>query len=647
MIADMARVELVCLSATRNRVVESLQAKGLLHLEEVPTALEDAPDFLNRATLCESDQAAMSQLEESDRALKEIAPLLTVAPSEIEVKSAVKGVAEWTPEATATKVRGWAESLRTVTRGRIERQDAIEVLNNYKGILESVAPALGGTGVKLGRGTRAIVLQGNVKKVVARLEQRLGDEIGPECQFHKNQTARNRLVGLLSFPVAKEDDVTRILGQEGVTPVDMREQGFADATIAEVLARIEKTVTQHQSEIVKFEGDANKISRQVGSELIAAKGIVADRLATLRVQLQFAQSKMVTVIHGWTPVDQYGALEAAVQREFPGEVEVNRIGLGDVPHHHVPTLLRNHSIFKPFELVMRLFKPPTYGTVDPTWMVGLSFVVFYGFILGDAAYGTVIVLLSMWIKSKWGKSEIGNAIGTIAMYMGISSIIFGVIYGEYFGNFVELWLWPKVFGAEFHLYLFHRAHRSTELLVFAILFGVLLIPTSLILGIREKLRHGHTNHAIEQLGMLLGLIALLLFVMGFLGVPGLSSTPMLAIEAALGLAAAVLLFYSMKLMGLVGLIEVVSLGGNVMSYARLMALGIASIALADMANMMPGLMGYAFGIPMALLIHVANIGIGIASPTIHSLRLNFVEFLPKFYSPEGRGYNPFRKEAQW
>ena len=59
------------------------------------------------------------------------------------------------------------------------------------------------------------------------------------------------------------------------------------------------------------------------------------------------------------------------------------------------------------------------------------------------------------------------------------------------------------------------------------------------------------------------------------------------------------------------------------------------------------MMGYLIGIPMALLVHCLNIVIGIASPTIHSLRLNFVEFLPKFYSPEGRGYNPFRKEAQW
>jgi V/A-type H+-transporting ATPase subunit I len=266
----------------------------------------------------------------------------------------------------------------------------------------------------------------------------------------------------------------------------------------------------------------------------------------------------------------------------------------------------------------------------------------------------VILLLSLWIKGKFGKTPAGNAVGTIASYMAVSTIVFGVIYGEYLGSFGEKVVWPALTGHHLHP-LFHRSERSTELLVLAIMFGLVLIPTSLILGIKEKFKHGHAHHALEQLGMLLALFALLIFVMGFLGVPGLGSGVATAAALILAIAGAGLLFYTMKAMGLVGLIEVISLGGNIMSYARLMALGIAGIALAEMANMMPGILGkmvpggigFVLGIVMALLIHMANLAISVASPTIHSLRLNFVEFLPKFYSPEGRGYNPFRKEAQW
>ena len=174
-----------------------------------------------------------------------------------------------------------------------------------------------------------------------------------------------------------------------------------------------------------------------------------------------------------------------------------------------------------------------------------------------------------------------------------------------------------------------------------------MIPASMILGVREKCKHGHKEHALEQLGLLLALLALVSFVLGILRVEPFTSSAMHALDMAVALVGIGLIFYTMKVMGLIGLIEVLSLGGNIMSNARLMALGIAGIALADMANAMPAMMGYAIGIPAALVIHAANLGLSIASPTIHSLRLNFVEFLPKFYSSEGRDFNPFRKETQW
>ncbi len=646
MIVPMTRVELVSLSSIRARVVESLQAQGLLHLDEAPLGDEETKGFLDRLQLEGAELESYTTLEESERMLNEIAPLLTMQPGEHDLKSCATAASKSPDGDIGKRVREWAAALRKVTRERATRRDAVEVLNNYKGILEQVSPALGGSNVKLGRGTRAVVLQGNVKKVSDRLDERLKAEIGAGCTFHRNFISRKQLVGLISFPESKENDVTRILGQEGVTPVDMRDQGFENATISEVVGRIDKTIAEHQKELARLEGEANKVSRQVGAELLGAKLVVADRLSRLRVYGQFARSKMVTVFHGWTPQDQFGALKQAVEREFPGKVEINTIGFHGVPHAAVPTQLRNAAFFKPFEMVLGIFGPVTYGTIDPTWMLGLSFTLFYGFIVGDFVYGAIIVALALWIKGKWGKTEVGNSIGSIAMYMGVSTMVFGFIYGEYLGGFVGDVVWPRLFGHEMHP-LFHRAHSTTLLLVLAIMCGVFLIPTSMVLGIREKFKHGHKKHALEQLGLLLALLALVFFVLGYFGVPVFSSSFMQMVDLAMAAVGVVLIFYTMKAMGLIGLIEVLSLGGNIMSYARLMALGIAGIALADMANSMPAMMGYAIGIPAALVIHAANLGLSIASPTIHSLRLNFVEFLPKFYSSEGRDFNPFRKETQW
>ena len=93
--------------------------------------------------------------------------------------------------------------IRETTRKRAGLQDNLDVLRNYQSIIEQVAPSLG-SDVKLGKGTRALVLNGDVEKVATRLDERFQEEIGPECTFHKNKTSKKQLVGRISFPEDKE-----------------------------------------------------------------------------------------------------------------------------------------------------------------------------------------------------------------------------------------------------------------------------------------------------------------------------------------------------------------------------------------------------------------------------------------------------------
>ncbi|PCJ54741.1 MAG: hypothetical protein COA73_13985 [Candidatus Hydrogenedentota bacterium] len=643
MITPMDRVELVCLISVRHALVQHLQDKGLLHLEEVPLENDAAPEYLSRVALEGHDQERLLALEEGDRSLAETIPLLTQTPSAVDVKANTEKLDVLNDADLADKIGEWASQIREKTRTRVGIQENLDILQNYQAIIEQVAPSLGND-VKLGKGTRALVLTGDVARVAARLDERFAEEIGSGCTFHKNQTSKKQLVGLIAFPEDQESAVNKILNQEGVAPVEMGGDEYADATASEVLKRIRATISSQRDELGKLEGEVNVLSAQLGSNMLAAKGIITDRLACLRVQNQFAQSKMITVIHGWTPEDRFAELESVVEAAFPGKVDVNRIGLDDIPHSHVPTLLNNHKLLKPFEVVLSLFRPPTYGTVDPTWMVAISFIFFYGFILGDAVYGVGVIILSQFLRHKLGHIEAVNSAGIIGTYMGLSGIFFGVIYGEYAGNFVELWLWPRLFGDILHP-IFHRSHETTQLLVYAIYMGIFHIFLGLALGIKEDFRHHHSKHAIEKIGMLLGLAAMVIQAFAYFGVNPFTASIFGPLSAVMAIAGVILIFYAMGAMGFIGIIEIMSLGGNVLSYARLMALGVASIALADIANDLPEMMGPVFGLIGAFTVHALNICIGIASPTIHSLRLNFVEFLPKFYAPEGKGFNPFKKES--
>ncbi|MFP6582331.1 MAG: hypothetical protein VCD00_07215 [Candidatus Hydrogenedentota bacterium] len=643
MIASMSRVELVCLRSIRAELVRTLQEQGLLHLDEVSLELEEAPEFLSRLALEGDEQKLLASTEDADRQLAEVAPLLTIQPSAFDVQASTGKLSGVEQDALFSSIRTWAESLRETTRKRLATQDTLDVLRNYQTVLEQVAPSLGAD-VKLGKGTRALVLSGDVTRAATRIDERLETEFGTTYTFYQNKTSSKQLVGLLTFPEDQADTVSKILNQEGVAPMDMSSDDYSDLTAREVLEKIKTTIENEQTELGNLEGEANTTSNQVGAEVLAARSIVGDALARLRATGQFAESKMIAVIQGWTPSDEFAALKASVEKDFPGQVDVNTVELGDTHHVAVPTQLRNHALVKPFEVVMSIFRPPSYGTIDPTAMVAVAFIFFYGFILGDVVYGLAVIGLAKFLGRKLGHIPAVRDVVKIGTYMGISGAIFGVLYGEYCGDFMER-LWPTLFGGEFHLYVFHRAKHPEVLLIWAIYIGIVHVLAGLVLGVKEDFRHGHKIHALEKLGMLLSVLALVIQSFAYFDKGPFGSSFFTIVSVAFFLLGAALIFYAMRWMGFIGLIEIMSLGGNMLSYARLMALGVASFVIADIANTLPEMMGYLIGIPMAFAVHVLNIGIGIASPTIHSLRLNFVEFLPKFYSPEGTGFTPFKKET--
>jgi V/A-type H+/Na+-transporting ATPase subunit I len=633
----MSRVELVCLRSIRAELVRNLQERGLLHLDEVSLEVDGAPEYLNRIALEGDEFAELTAAEEAERALAEVAPLLTVQPADQNVSTAARELLALSQDELVSGIGDWASRLRETTRMRIGAQDQLEVLKNYRTVIEQVAPSLG-SDVKLGSGTRALVLDGDVARVVTRIEERLENELGNDYTFYKNQSSKKHLVGLLSFPDGKSEMVSKILNQEGIAPMDMSDGGYVDLTAQEVLSKIGSTVDGLQSELVSLVEDAKAISEQVGANVLAARSIVRDAVARLRASGNFAQSEMVAVIQGWTPSDEFEGLKNVIESEFAGQVDVNAIDGGDPHHVSIPTQLRNNKFFKPFEAVMGIFKPPAYGTVDPTSMVAIAFILFYGFILGDVIYGLAVIALATFLGRKLGHIPIVKDVQKIGTYMGISGAIFGALYGEWCGS-----LGTTMFGLK--PLWFDRHHETTQLLVYAIYVGIFHIVLGLILGVKEDFRHGHKKHAIEKLGMLFGLVALIIQAFAYFGVAPFTSGVFGTLSLVMGGVGVVFIFYAMGAMGLIGVIEIMSLGGNVLSYARLMALGVASIALAQIANQLPTDMGYVIGIPMAFAVHVLNIGIGIASPTIHSLRLNFVEFLPKFYAPEGKGFEPFKKET--
>jgi V/A-type H+-transporting ATPase subunit I len=237
---------------------------------------------------------------------------------------------------------------------------------------------------------------------------------------------------------------------------------------------------------------------------------------------------------------------------------------------------------------------------------------------------------------KMKKGVARDVLTVLAMGAGWS-ILFGFLYGEAFGTLGE--------HLGMHALWFERA--STEnvasLLVMTIGVGAVHITLGLILGVWEAIHSRSRSHLLERGGMLVGLISLF-FLIGVLVdfLPRGFMSPAIA-GLIIGIA---LLGASLGWLGiLMGPIEFISLIGNILSYLRIAAIGLASVYLAKVANDMVGMAGNLIvGVILAVLIHALNLVMGAFSPTIHSLRLHYVEFFRKFYESGGRPYQPFRSQ---
>jgi V/A-type H+/Na+-transporting ATPase subunit I len=304
-----------------------------------------------------------------------------------------------------------------------------------------------------------------------------------------------------------------------------------------------------------------------------------------------------------------------------------------------PVFYDNPRIVKPFETLMNLVSAPKYWEIDPVPFLAVFFPFFFGLMVGDVGYGLVILGIALFVKYRMKHLTWAMPLANILLISSIPAIFFGFLFGEFFGNLGHM-LW----GMEPVTFLgitWDRMEVLIPMLVLSIAIGVVHLFLGLGLGMINAMREGSRKHLCDKCGMMMvitGIIIILVSVAGFL--PEIFSW-----------AGAVLILIGLPLLvyggGVFGAFEIISMIGNILSYARLMAIGMASVVLALVANTLGSTMDVVLvGIIIAALLHVMNIAVAMFSPFLHSLRLHIVEFNPKFFKGGGRLYKPFRKKEE-
>ncbi|NPV62388.1 MAG: V-type ATP synthase subunit I [Methanotrichaceae archaeon] len=497
-------------------------------------------------------------------------------------------------------------------------------------------------------------------------------------------TAKNANLVAVFVPADKAEQVSAALSEHGFSETSVpRLEGSVDSAVSSLEAGI-KNLEGEKAPLQKKLADMRK---QYEDLILATDEYLSVQTSKTEAPLRFAETDNAFVIDGWVPTDQFNRLKSELESAAGGKIEVQKLDDKEadalVGHgEDVPSKINNPSIVKPYELITRLFAIPEYKEFDPSLLIFVFFPIMFGLILGDIGYGVMIFIALMLLKKKFrtpGWQQLIN----IVLIASIWAIIFGFLFGEIFG---PLGLWGYMFGNLPHheilmleeegmffgegvfgslgrlgplgvFPLYRLATNAVLLLIgISIFIGVVHCGLGSILGIKTELAYGEKKHAyFERLPVLIFQVFFALTLLGLV----MGQMMMVYLGGLLILVSIVMLVMGPE--GAMGATHIPFYVSNLISYLRLLAIGLASVGLAFAANqlafyvIMPMLSGGAHnsadfsiiaivvGIIVLTVVHFINMLLGILSPFMHPLRLHYVEMFTKFYSAHGGGveYAPF------
>ena len=327
----------------------------------------------------------------------------------------------------------------------------------------------------------------------------------------------------------------------------------------------------------------------------------------------------------------------------------------------------NVSFAKPSQLLIDVYSRPKYNELDPTLIVSIVFPIFFGLILGDVGYGLILLAMSLGLR-KIIKGDEGRMLLDVLRNASISSIIFGFLYSEFLGF--------KIPGLDSVLPSRHlnigggeggHGPAVPELMVMTVWIGVAYITLGRILSIINHARQDHGSHRtkaiLASLGWIMVMWGILIMIWSYFSMPLMLDLTE-PIHVVAGVSVTVIAGAVMMVLGIIfiardsalEMVELPTILSHVLSFARLVGVGLSSVAIAMVVNFIAigliiepqlehltiiGVIAIIVGVFVFIFGHLFNAILGLLGGGLQSLRLNYVEFFTKFYKGGGKKYNPF------
>lgn len=441
-------------------------------------------------------------------------------------------------------------------------------------------------------------------------------------------------------------DIEQLLKSSTFSKIDIQ----CDGIPKEVIKEYKKTI-----ESIKAENNFIQDSMKEHINKLEEYKIVYEYLSSLLLRLKstenFLKSRNIVAIEGYYPAELHNNFESTLKNILGNDYYLeSEAAEGD----DVPVKLKNNKVFESFENITSMYSVPKYKEIDPTPLLAPFYIFFFGMMLSDAGYGFVMFVGTLIALTVFNLDDEMRKSVKMFFLLSISTIFWGVMYGSYFGDFIKiapLWMKPD--------------SNVGLLMIVSVVMGLIQIYVGLGIKAYMQIRDKDYFGAFSDVGLwyitLTGAIiwALSAFVdLASLGVPAVIIT-IAKYGTIAGMIGIVLTngrqesSIGAKLgQGFYALYGITSYVGDLVSYTRLAALGLATGFIAYAFNIMVSMVSTSwatviFGVAIFVVGHIFNLFINALGAYVHTCRLQYLEYFGKFYEGGGTAFEPLKYNSKY
>ena len=659
----MRRISIYGMKAQRKDVLDMLQRRGVVEIIQQPPDGRFSEELDTRTDI--------DRFQADQRAAEQALEILDVyCPAKKSMLSALEGRRRISPEEygkSAERVADTGAAAYSIIKLARELEDCRAEQLRLHSKLEELAPWLElDISMEL-RGTReTAVFIGTFPQLMTREDilTRLA-EMAPEASAVEAEVLSTQPQQTCVFVLCLKDN-------RDVVETALRAMGFSwpqnpgkdppskqAADISVQIKSNEETITVVEEKLKGYGSQRE--------ELCFLHDYCSMQIEKCEVLSILRQSRRTFIITGYVPAKNVAELEEELTKSFTVFVETEE----PEEDEETPVVLENNGFASPMEPVLEGYGLPTRGEVDPCTPMACFYYILFGLMLSDAAYGLIMTVGCAIVLSKFKNMESGLKKSLkMFLYSGISTMFWGIMFGSYFGDAITV-ISSTFFGRTVTIpaLWFVPLNEPMRLLVFSFLIGIIHLFVGLGVKFYQCVKAGQWKDAVYDVVFwyLLvggGIVYLLtidmaaeMLCLGFT-LPKLCGT-VAAICAGTG-AAGILLTSGRDsknpgkrlLKGIYGLYNVSGYLSDILSYSRLLALGLATGVIASVFNQMGAMIG---GGPVGAVVfavvfiigHTLNIGINVLGAYVHTNRLQYVEFFGKFYEGGGKKFRPFAAHTKY